>query len=56
MSKMRGWVRLFMPDFSWLALICGSFSLVWSILRTGLILKALQKSLTSNTRMEEISS
>ncbi|HSF79868.1 MAG TPA: serine hydrolase domain-containing protein [Anaerolineales bacterium] len=53
LSKMRGWLRLFMPDFSWLALISGSFSLVWSFLRTKLILQTLQQSPTSNTRMEE---
>ncbi|MEJ2305230.1 MAG: hypothetical protein P8Y14_27225, partial [Anaerolineales bacterium] len=41
MSKMRGWVRLFMPDFSWVAWICGSFAGIWAILRTVLILKAL---------------
>jgi CubicO group peptidase (beta-lactamase class C family) len=41
MSKMRGWVRLFMPDFSWIAWICGSFAGIWAILRTVLILKAL---------------
>jgi hypothetical protein len=56
LGKMRGWLRLFMPDFSWIALICGSFSVVWSFLRHGLILKALQKSPNPNTRMEEISS
>jgi CubicO group peptidase (beta-lactamase class C family) len=41
MSKMRGWVRLFMPDFSWIAWICGSFAGIWAILRTLLILRAL---------------
>lgn len=56
LSKMRGWVRLFMPDYSWIALVCGSFSLVWCFLRPVLILKALQKSPASNTWMEEISS
>jgi hypothetical protein len=56
LSKMRGWVRLFMPDYSWIALVCGSFSLVWCFLRPVLILKALQKSPASNTRMEETSS
>jgi hypothetical protein len=42
LSKMRGWLRLFMPDFSWIAMICGSFSLVWIFLSTGLISKALR--------------
>jgi len=43
LGKTRGWIRLFMPDFSWIAPICGSFALVWSFLRTGLILQALRK-------------
>ncbi|UCF26649.1 MAG: beta-lactamase family protein [Chloroflexota bacterium] len=42
LGKMRGWLRLFMPDYSWVALVCGSFSLVWSFLGSGLILKALR--------------
>ncbi len=42
-SKMRGFVRLFMPDFSWIALICGSFAGIWAFLRTGLILRTLRK-------------
>jgi len=52
LGKMRGFVMLFMPDYSWVARICGSFSLVWSFLRTGLILRALRKSPASNTLME----
>ncbi len=43
LSKLRGFLRLFMPDFSWIALVCGSFAGLWSILRTGLILRALRK-------------
>jgi CubicO group peptidase (beta-lactamase class C family) len=43
MSKMRGWVRLFMPDFSWIAWISGGFAIIWAFLRTGLILRALRK-------------
>ena len=30
LSKMRGFLMLFMPDFSWIAMICGSFAVVWS--------------------------
>jgi len=44
LGKMRGFLRLFMPDFSWIALICGGFAWVWSFLRTGLILRILRKS------------
>jgi CubicO group peptidase (beta-lactamase class C family) len=43
LNKMRGWIRLFMPDYSWIATICGGFALAWSVLRTGLILRALKK-------------
>ena len=32
----------YMPDLSWLALICGSFALVWIFVRTRLILWALR--------------
>ena len=45
LGKMRGWMKLFMPDFSWIARICGGFALVWSFLRTGLILRSLHKSI-----------
>jgi CubicO group peptidase (beta-lactamase class C family) len=40
MGKMRGWISLFMADFSWIARICGGLAGVWAFLRTGLILKA----------------
>lgn len=43
-SKMRGWVKLFMPDFSQIAWICGSFAVIWTFLRTRLILLAMRKS------------
>jgi hypothetical protein len=33
-------IRLFMPDLSWLAIICGGFALVWIFVRTRLILRA----------------
>ncbi len=36
---LRFWL-LFMADLSWLALICGSFALVWTFVRTTLILRA----------------
>jgi hypothetical protein len=44
LGKMRGFIRFFMPDYSWIALVCGSFALGWSFLRTGLILRALRKT------------
>jgi CubicO group peptidase (beta-lactamase class C family) len=42
LGKMGGFLRLFMPDLSWLALIGGGFAAVWSVLRTGLVLRALR--------------
>jgi hypothetical protein len=44
LGKMRGFLRLFMPDFSGIALICGSFAVVWTFLRSGLILLTLRKT------------
>jgi hypothetical protein len=43
LGKMRGFLLLFMPDFSWIAMVCGSFAVVWSFLRTGLILRAFRR-------------
>ena len=34
---------LFMPDVSWIALVCGSFALAWMVLRTGLVIWMLRK-------------
>jgi CubicO group peptidase (beta-lactamase class C family) len=34
---------LFMPDVSWIAIVCGSFALAWMGMRTGLILWTLRK-------------
>lgn len=42
LSKRRGYLRLYMPDYSWIARICGSFALAWSFLRTGLVLRVLR--------------
>ena len=32
-----------MPDYAWIALLCGSFAGMWAFVRTGLILVALKK-------------
>ncbi len=42
-SKMRGFLMLYVPDFSWLALISGGFAGVWTFLRTSLILRAFRE-------------
>ncbi len=46
LGKMSGFIRLFMPDFSWIAWICGSTAGIWAILRSGLILQTLRKPRT----------
>ena len=43
-SDLRGFLMLFVPDLSRLAVISGSFAFVWTFLRTGLILRTLQRS------------
>ena len=43
-SGFYRYMRLFMPDFLWLSLLCGGFAGLWSLLRTGLILRSLQTS------------
>jgi len=40
---------LFVPDLSWIALICGSLAGIWAFLRTGLILLTLRKPISSYT-------
>jgi CubicO group peptidase (beta-lactamase class C family) len=51
-GKMRGWIRLFLPDFSWIAYINGSFAAIWAFLRTHLVLQAWRKSVTRNDNLE----
>jgi hypothetical protein len=42
LGKRRGYLKHYMPDYSGIAVACGSFSLLWSILRSGLVLRALR--------------
>jgi CubicO group peptidase (beta-lactamase class C family) len=48
-GKMRGYLMLYNPDFSWIALICGSFARLWISLRTSLIVQTVQKPKTPTT-------
>ena len=43
LGAMRGFWMLFAADFSWVARICGTFAGIWTILRTGLILRVVEK-------------
>lgn len=42
-KKMLGYLRLFMPDVCWTALIGGGFAGAWALLRSALIFKVLRK-------------
>jgi hypothetical protein len=42
-SSLRGFWMLFMPDLSWLAMVCGACAAVWTGVRTGLVLWVLGK-------------
>jgi CubicO group peptidase (beta-lactamase class C family) len=44
MGKLRGFVTLFMPDFSWIARISGGVAGIWAFLGAGVILRTLRKS------------
>jgi hypothetical protein len=43
-KPLRGFQVLFAPDFSRLALLCGSFATGWSFVHTGLILRTLRQA------------
>jgi CubicO group peptidase (beta-lactamase class C family) len=48
-SGVLRYMMLFLPDVSWIALICGGFAGIWSILRTGLILQTLREPASPRT-------
>ena len=49
LGKRRGYLMLYKPDSSWLVLVCGTSALVWSFLRTGLILRAMKMASSHRT-------
>jgi hypothetical protein len=40
LGKRRGYLALFLPDYTFIARVCGGFALAWGILRSGLVLWA----------------
>jgi CubicO group peptidase (beta-lactamase class C family) len=48
LGKRRRYLMLYMPDYSWTAMLCSGFALAWSILRTGLVLRVLRKTSPSS--------
>ena len=42
-SGVQRILHFFTPDVAWITLFCGTFSWIWSFVRTGLILRSLRK-------------
>jgi hypothetical protein len=43
LGKRRGYLRLFLPDFTWTARLCGAFALLWGLVRTGAMVRAFEE-------------
>ena len=43
LGPRRGYLDLYMTDYATMARACGSFALLWSGLRTPLLVRALQR-------------
>jgi len=43
LSYLRGFITVFMPDYSWIARISGGFAIGWGFLRTHLFLRAMSE-------------
>lgn len=43
LGSTRNFLMLFMPDYSWIAIICGGFAWIWTFLRTGLVFRTWKK-------------
>ncbi len=43
LGSRHRYLMYYMPDYSWIALICGTFAAVWAFLRTGMMLHAFPK-------------
>jgi hypothetical protein len=52
-SGLIRFLDLYMPDLAWTARISGGFAGVWAFLRTGLIVRALQRPRISNSQLED---
>ncbi len=52
-SGLLEFMRLFMPDFTWLSLICGGFAAFWVMLRSWLVFMTLRRPRESHVPMPE---
>ncbi len=41
-----------MPDYAWIATVCGGFAGVWAFLRTGLVICAIRESKGSKSALK----
>lgn len=55
-SGLLGMMRLFMPDFTWISLICGGFAAVWALVRSGLVIATLRHPRVSHAPAQEFGS
>ena len=55
-SGLLGFMRLFMPDFTWLSLLCGGFATFWVTLRSWLVLTTLRRSQVSTPELSAVQS
>jgi hypothetical protein len=44
LGKRRAYLKLYMPDYAWLAQACGGFALLWGLVAAGLALRARRKA------------
>lgn len=42
LGETRGYMMLYMPDYSWIAILCGSFAVIWIFMRTWQVLRKTQ--------------
>lgn len=43
LGRTRGYMMLYMPDYSWIAILCGGFAGIWMLVRTRLIIRSSRK-------------
>jgi CubicO group peptidase (beta-lactamase class C family) len=49
-SGLLRYMDLYMPDFAWLARISGGIAAIWTVVRTGLVLRAMARATPSSRR------
>jgi len=52
-SGLLGFMRFFMPDFTWISLICGGLAAFWMTLRSWLVFTTLRRPRESQVPARE---